>query len=205
MMRKKSSLYMTAIALAGSVLLAAVPASAQRGGHGGHGGGAGPAAHVSGGPSIGGGRSFGGANFGGRMSGGPSVGVRTGGNWNGGNRGWNGARFASRTGGSVTANTFAGNRSLAFRDGRFHDGRRNFRRGFGPAFGLGYGYGYPNYDYGYYDDLYAYSDDSAPDYAYTDGAVVGADNSASCAARFRSYDPTSGTYLGYDGLRHPCP
>lgn len=27
----------------------------------------------------------------------------------------------------------------------------------------------------------------------------------SCAARFRSYDPASGTYLGYDGARHPCP
>ncbi|WP_376767797.1 BA14K family protein [Segnochrobactrum spirostomi] len=26
----------------------------------------------------------------------------------------------------------------------------------------------------------------------------------SCAARYRSYDPASGTYLGYDGLRHPC-
>ncbi|WP_316164983.1 MULTISPECIES: BA14K family protein [unclassified Bradyrhizobium] len=26
-----------------------------------------------------------------------------------------------------------------------------------------------------------------------------------CAQRFRSYDPYSGTYLGYDGLRHPCP
>jgi len=28
---------------------------------------------------------------------------------------------------------------------------------------------------------------------------------AYCARRFRSYDPASGTYLGYDGLRHPCP
>jgi hypothetical protein len=28
---------------------------------------------------------------------------------------------------------------------------------------------------------------------------------AYCAQRFRSYDPASGTYLGYDGLRHPCP
>lgn len=28
---------------------------------------------------------------------------------------------------------------------------------------------------------------------------------ASCEARFRSYDPTSGTYVGFDGLRHPCP
>jgi hypothetical protein len=26
-----------------------------------------------------------------------------------------------------------------------------------------------------------------------------------CAQRFRSYDPQSMTYLGYDGLRHPCP
>jgi hypothetical protein len=25
-----------------------------------------------------------------------------------------------------------------------------------------------------------------------------------CAQRFRSYDPASGTYLGYDGRRHPC-
>jgi hypothetical protein len=26
-----------------------------------------------------------------------------------------------------------------------------------------------------------------------------------CASRFRSYDPRSGTYLGYDGYRHACP
>jgi hypothetical protein len=26
-----------------------------------------------------------------------------------------------------------------------------------------------------------------------------------CMQRFRSYDPASGTYLGYDGRRHPCP
>jgi hypothetical protein len=26
-----------------------------------------------------------------------------------------------------------------------------------------------------------------------------------CARRFRSYDPYSMTYLGYDGLRHRCP
>jgi hypothetical protein len=28
---------------------------------------------------------------------------------------------------------------------------------------------------------------------------------AYCARRFKSYDPGSGTYLGYDGLRHSCP
>ena len=26
-----------------------------------------------------------------------------------------------------------------------------------------------------------------------------------CSQRYRSYDPGSGTYLGYDGYRHPCP
>jgi hypothetical protein len=33
----------------------------------------------------------------------------------------------------------------------------------------------------------------------TDSAV------AYCLRRFKSYDPRSGTYLGYDGYRHPCP
>ena len=28
---------------------------------------------------------------------------------------------------------------------------------------------------------------------------------AYCMQRFKSYDPNSGTYLGYDGNRHPCP
>jgi BA14K-like protein len=28
---------------------------------------------------------------------------------------------------------------------------------------------------------------------------------AYCLERFKSYDPRSGTYLGYDGYRHPCP
>jgi len=28
---------------------------------------------------------------------------------------------------------------------------------------------------------------------------------AYCMERFKSYDPRSGTYLGYDGYRHPCP
>lgn len=26
-----------------------------------------------------------------------------------------------------------------------------------------------------------------------------------CMRRFKSYDPRSGTYLGYDGFRHTCP
>jgi hypothetical protein len=32
-----------------------------------------------------------------------------------------------------------------------------------------------------------------------------ADEVAYCSRRFKSYDVSSGTYLGYDGERHPCP
>lgn len=31
------------------------------------------------------------------------------------------------------------------------------------------------------------------------------DPTAYCAQRYRSYDPATGTYLGNDGQRHPCP
>lgn len=41
---------------------------------------------------------------------------------------------------------------------------------------------------------------AAPVYAAPNQSAV-----AYCSQRFRSYDPASGTYLGYDGLRHPCP
>jgi hypothetical protein len=46
------------------------------------------------------------------------------------------------------------------------------------------------------------------------GAIIGGaiaagqaqqQNAAYCSRRFRSYDPQSGTYLGNDGRRHPCP
>jgi hypothetical protein len=67
-------------------------------------------------------------------------------------------------------------------------------------------YGGPDYYYGdygpdYYADNSYYYDDSAPAAAV---GVVGGDASY-CAQRYRSYDPASGTYLGYDGERHPCP
>jgi BA14K-like protein len=50
----------------------------------------------------------------------------------------------------------------------------------------------------YYGPGYYY--DYAPGYAYAPGGAV-----AYCMQRFKSYDPASGTYLGYDGYRHPCP
>src|SRR5258708_4853435 len=75
---------------------------------------------------------------------------------------------------------------------------------------LGYGYGgyydpYYGGSYGpnYYNDGYAYND---PGYdGYTSSVVSSGADPSYCAQRYQSYDPASGTYLGYDGLRHPCP
>jgi hypothetical protein len=45
-------------------------------------------------------------------------------------------------------------------------------------------------------------DASAPRYTYE---YDGGRDAAYCQQRFRSYDPVSGTYMGYDGMRHACP
>src|SRR5262245_32810196 len=110
------------------------------------------------------------------------------------------ANFGNR---SIGGGNFATNGRQSFAARGNWNGRRNFsdfrrHRGFrGPAFAFGFGPSY--YDYGYYDDYYPYDDGA---YAYVEPGV---DSSAYCAQRFRSYDPSTGTYLGYDGLRHPCP
>lgn len=91
-----------------------------------------------------------------------------------------------------------------FAEGRFRDGYGGGRRFGGAAVGAGIaglaagaliGSAIAGSDYGY-DDNYAADYGPAP---------VGDDSDAYCANRFRSYDPASGTYLGYDGARHPCP
>ncbi len=41
---------------------------------------------------------------------------------------------------------------------------------------------------------------AAPTYVVPDQNAV-----AYCAQRYRSYDPASGTFLGYDGVRRSCP
>ncbi len=62
-----------------------------------------------------------------------------------------------------------------------------------------YGYYGPGY---YYGPAYAYE----PDYAYAPGpAYVAGGEVRYCMSLFKSYDPEAGTYLGYDGHRHPCP
>ena len=53
-----------------------------------------------------------------------------------------------------------------------------------PAYSNGYGYGY-----------------GVPVLSYGVGYGRGAEY---CARRYRSYDPATGTFLGYDGMRHIC-
>jgi hypothetical protein len=43
------------------------------------------------------------------------------------------------------------------------------------------------------------------DRPYYGAGYNGDDAIGYCMQRFKSYDPGSGTYLGYDGYRHPCP
>jgi hypothetical protein len=76
-----------------------------------------------------------------------------------------------------------------------------------PWYGYDYDYAPGYYNYGYDPGYYSYG--YAPGgYGYAPGGYVSAapdEDAAYCAQRYRSYDPASGTYLGYDGLRHPCP
>jgi BA14K-like protein len=69
------------------------------------------------------------------------------------------------------------------------------------AGGYGY-YGGPGYDQGYYGGDPGYYDDGAVAVA---PEPAGDDGTSYCMQRFRSYDPQSGTYMGNDGYRHPCP
>ncbi len=80
------------------------------------------------------------------------------------------------------------------RGGHWHHGGNGW---IGPAIGFGAGVAvgsalaYPYYGYGPYYDY-------GPSYVYNDA-------DAWCAARYRTYDPVTHTYTGYDGLPHPCP
>jgi hypothetical protein len=47
--------------------------------------------------------------------------------------------------------------------------------------------------------------DPYPGPVYAASPVLAPGALAYCASRYRSFDPASGTFLGYDGLRHPCP
>ena len=48
--------------------------------------------------------------------------------------------------------------------------------------------------------------DGYTDYAPgMEAGVAGRSGTEWCAMRFRSYDPATGTYMGFDGTPHPCP
>lgn len=104
---------------------------------------------------------------------------------------------------------FAGNRGF---------GNRGFRGGYGRGGFAGRGY-YGGRGYGYrrggvgagavigglaagalIGGAIAAQAQPAPVYGVRQG-----NSEAYCTQRFKSYDPSSGTYLGYDGQRHPCP
>jgi hypothetical protein len=128
--------------------------------------------------------------------------------------GRSGAQFAaapSRGGAQFTQGT-SGNRAgfdRGFR--RDHDGRFGRGAGFVAGLAVGSAFGYGAYDPYYYGDDYAYNnyDDGGyydQGYPVESGVVVSSagGDASYCAQRYRSYDPASGTYLGFDGLRHPC-
>jgi hypothetical protein len=100
--------------------------------------------------------------------------------------------------------------------GHWHHGgywRGGGWRGPGPIIGglaagalIGSSLAYGAYPPAYYapGPVQVYPDNYVDDYDY--GSYAGNDDAtAYCVQRFRSYDPASGTYLGYDGQRHPCP
>lgn len=212
---------LSAAAALALVLPMTSPSFAQ--GPGGRGGGGG--AHIGGGGGGGGahiGGGGGGAHFGG--GGGPRMGGG-GPAFHGGGGNFAAGAAVRPSGGSFAAGpaarqpvspSFSGSRSVAtagnWQGGSNWSGRHwhHRRGGFWPGFaagaaigGLG-SYAYYGGGYGYYDDPYYY------DSYYDEPSVAvvpdsGGDSAAYCAQRYRSYDPASGTYLGYDGQRHPCP
>jgi hypothetical protein len=119
------------------------------------------------------------------------------------------------TQGQVAQGQFAQNRTGRFDRGEFRDRDRDGRFGRGAGFVTGLAVG-SAFGYGAYADPYYYGDD----YAYSEGYDAGYDTGypvdtgvvvssaggdpSYCAQRYRSYDPATGTYLGFDGLRHPC-
>jgi hypothetical protein len=145
--------------------------------------------------------------------------VQVGGRGHGGYGGFKAGGFASggvhafRGGGGGYAFRSAGIGSFnrnAYR-ARAYSGPRLAYRNHGNFYGRHHGRhfryfaAYPYYYSSYYPDYY-YDDTYYDDGGYYDGGyAAGGDAYAQCAARYQSFDPASGTFLGYDGERHPCP
>jgi hypothetical protein len=126
-----------------------------------------------------------------------------GGGWHGG--GWRGGGWGGAGAGFVAGALVGG--AIAANSGYYYG---PYGYGYGGGYGPSYAYG-PGYAAGYgpvYDDTYA--DDgyvAAPGrgYAAPGRAYASGDGASYCAQRYRSYNPRTGTYLGFDGMQHPCP
>jgi len=68
-----------------------------------------------------------------------------------------------------------------------------------------YGGGYYPYGYPYYAPPPPPPGYYGGGYGGGYGGPAGGDAAAYCAQRYHSYDPATGTFLGFDGARHPCP
>jgi hypothetical protein len=139
---------------------------------------------------------------------------------------------AARFSGGAPAARFAGAPAARFNGGggvpaarfnggggnRFAGGGGGYYRHRGNAFipgavaGALIGGAIASQSYGYYDGGPAYAQGYYDDQGYDDSGVVavapapaGDDGVAYCIQTYRSYDQRSGTYLGSDGYRHPCP
>ncbi|HET7886876.1 MAG TPA: BA14K family protein [Bradyrhizobium sp.] len=134
------------------------------------------------------------------------------------------AQFAEGDRGVLGGGQFRDDRRRFGRGAGFAAGAAAAGVATGAAIAAGdYGYGYDPYVYGdnyaydtgYYGDSYAYDsgvtfDVGLPVVAFdqpaaVEGPVAVGGDASYCAQRYRSWDPASGTYLGFDGLRHPCP
>jgi hypothetical protein len=109
-----------------------------------------------------------------------------------------GGGAVSRGGGGYRG-SYRGGGGYRHHGGYHHRYRGGYSAGFATGLILG-GAATGPYYYDYYNEPDYYAGEPAYQGGYDDGDAV-----AYCRSRFRSYDPASGTYLGYDGLRHPCP
>ena len=119
-----------------------------------------------------------------------------------------------RFGGQGGGHRFGGGRRFGGNDG-YRRGHRGGYGGYGAAVGAGVaglaagaliggalaGPGYYNGEYG----NGPYGAEVVEEPVEGVAPVMADDSVAYCQQRYRSYDVSSGTYLGYDGLRHPCP
>jgi hypothetical protein len=178
----------------------------DRGGLGAKAGGGGGGAAIGGGGGFrGGGGGGGGGGFRAGVASAPSTGGAPSGFRQAPTMGFRptpGTGGSAVVGGGGRGNYYAGGGG-GYRGGGYRHRGGGFWPGVAVGAGIGIGSSYGYYGSPYYaDDSYGYYDDSA----VAAGPPVGDDDAvAYCTQRYRSYDPASGTYLGNDGLRHPCP